>query len=70
MPLEQCPGRKETGYNNAEEVIFQFDDLSPQLENELEYASGIDDSGNGEHIDNGALPVLVPNYPRQYAPVV
>ncbi len=43
MPLEQCPEREETGYNNVEEVTFQFDDLPPQLENELEYVAG---SGN------------------------
>ncbi len=40
-----------------EEVTFQFDDLSPQLENELEYAWGEDDSGNGDDIDNKAPPL-------------
>ncbi len=64
MPQEQCPGREETGFNNVEEVTFQFDDLPPQLENELEYAWGEDDSGNGDDIDNDDPPVLVPNYPR------
>ncbi len=64
MPQEQCPGREGTGYNNVEEVTFQIDDLPPQLENELEYAWGNDESGNGDDIDNEAPPVLVPNYPR------
>ncbi len=64
MPQEQCPGREETGNNNVEELTFKFDDLPPQLENELEYAHGEDDSGNGDDIDNEAPPVLVPNYPR------
>ncbi len=64
MPQEQCPEREETGYNNVEEVTFQVDDLPPQLENELEYALGEDDSGNGDDIDNDAPLVLVPNYPR------
>ncbi len=64
MPQEQCPGREETGYNNVEEATFQHDDLPPQLENELEYAWGEDDSGNGDDMGNDAPPVLVPNYPR------
>ncbi len=64
MPQEQCPGREETRYDNVEEAAFQFDDLPPQLENELEYAWGSDESGNGDDIDNEAPPVLVPNYPR------
>ncbi len=64
MPQEQCPGREETRYNDLEEVSFQFDDLPPQLENELEYTWGRDDSGNGDDIDNDAPPVLMPNYPR------
>ncbi len=64
MPQEPCPGREEIRYNNVEEVTFQFDDLPPQLEKELDYAWGEDDSGNGDDIDNEAPPVLVPNYPR------
>ncbi len=64
MLQEKCPGREETGYYNVEEVSFQFDDLPPQLENELEYAWGSDESGNEDDIDNEAPPVLVPNYPR------
>ncbi len=64
MPKEQCPEREETRYDNVEKATFQLNDLPPQLENELEYAWGSDDSGNGDDIDNEAPPVLVPNYPR------
>ncbi len=54
MPQEQCPEREETRYDNVEEFTFELDDLPPQLENELEYAWGEDDSGNGDDIDNEA----------------